>query len=111
MALEIAQHPGVEDGLPHFRYVGNLHGDEPTGRVLTLALAELLCESQRTESEAAKVLSSMHLWLLPTANPDGFDQRSRANRSVGPGLRAGAVGVSDEERGCYQRSLSTVFWG
>lgn len=80
MALEIAQRPGVEDGLPHFRYVGNLHGDEPTGRVLTLALAELLCESQREESEAQKVLSSMHLWLLPTANPDGFDQRSRANR-------------------------------
>lgn len=30
--------------LPAFRYIGNLHGDEPTGRQLLLGLGEWLCD-------------------------------------------------------------------
>lgn len=42
-ALEISDHPGVAEAEPAVKYVGGVHGDEPTGRVLTLALGEWLC--------------------------------------------------------------------
>ncbi|KAL6786083.1 hypothetical protein ACKKBG_A01330 [Auxenochlorella protothecoides x Auxenochlorella symbiontica] len=79
LALELAASPGSTNALPHFRYVGNLHGNEPTGRVLTLALAEYICEARGEDPQVAQILAGMHLWLMPSANPDGFDQRTREN--------------------------------
>lgn len=65
--------------------MGGVHGDEPTGRVLTLALAEWLCANYKTDARAKRIISTMHLWLLPAMNPDGFDARSRGNRCVQAG--------------------------
>lgn len=31
-ALEISSSPGVEEAKPSFKYVANMHGDEPSGR-------------------------------------------------------------------------------
>lgn len=78
-ALEIADHPGQAEPEPAVKYVGNVHGDEPTGRVLTLALAEWLCANQKSDPRAKRIVTSMHLWLVPSMNPDGFDARSRGN--------------------------------
>jgi carboxypeptidase D len=33
----------LEKPRPAFRYIGNMHGDEPSGRQLLLGLAEWLC--------------------------------------------------------------------
>ncbi|KAL4422479.1 hypothetical protein ABPG75_008676 [Micractinium tetrahymenae] len=78
-ALEIADHPGQVEPEPAVKYVGNVHGDEPTGRVLTLTLAEWLCANHRSDARAKRIVTSMHLWLVPAMNPDGFDGRTRAN--------------------------------
>ena len=63
-----------------------MHGDEPTGRQLTLALAEWLCGSRGSDPRAARLLDEAILYLLPTMNPDGFASRRRENRSAGWGL-------------------------
>ena len=34
----------------------------------------------RTDPRAKRIVQSMHLWLVPTMNPDGFERRSRGNR-------------------------------
>ncbi|EFN60129.1 hypothetical protein CHLNCDRAFT_49638 [Chlorella variabilis] len=78
-ALEISDRPGQAEAEPAVKYVGGVHGDEPTGRVLTLALAEWLCANYKTDARAKRIISTMHLWLLPAMNPDGFDARSRGN--------------------------------
>lgn len=78
-ALEIADHPGQAEPEPAVKYVGNVHGDEPTGRALTLALAEWLCANHRSDPRAKRIVNSMHLWLVPSMNPDGFDARTRGN--------------------------------
>ncbi len=33
-ALEISSRPGLEQAKPSFKYVANMHGDEPSGRCL-----------------------------------------------------------------------------
>lgn len=36
----------------------------------------------RTDPRAKRIVQSMHLWLVPTMNPDGFERRSRGNRCM-----------------------------
>ena len=61
------------------KYVGGVHGDEPSGRALTAALAEWLCAHWRSEPRAKRIVTTMHLWLVPAMNPDGFDAKARGN--------------------------------
>lgn len=48
-------------------------------RVFTLGLAEWLCKNYNKDATATKVVKDLHLWLMPSANPDGFDDKSRSN--------------------------------
>ena len=33
-ALELSSAPGVDEPKPRFKYLANMHGDEPTGRLI-----------------------------------------------------------------------------
>lgn len=79
LAVEISNNPGHEEAKPYFKYVGNIHGDEPSGRQLLLQLAEHLCSSYEQDSAVTKIVRDMHIFIVPTMNPDGFDTRSRNN--------------------------------
>ena len=48
-------------------------------RQLLLGLAEWMCQYHATDSRAADIVNGMHLYLVPTVNPDGFDLRQRHN--------------------------------
>lgn len=41
-------------------------------RQLLLALAEKLCSEYNTNGLAKKVVDNVHLFLIPSMNPDGF---------------------------------------
>ena len=43
------------------------------------ALAEWLCANYKTDAVAGRIVSSMHLFLLPSMNPDGFLKSVREN--------------------------------
>eukprot|EP00887_Chlorella_sp_A99_P003980 scaffold11.g3980.t1 len=81
-ALELSDKPGTAEAEPHIKYIGNVHGDEPTGRVFTLALAEWLCANYKTDPEAGRIVARLHLWLVPSMNPDAFVARKRENKQV-----------------------------
>jgi len=74
--LEVTGDLASADELPkaHFRYVGNVHGDEPLGRQLLPALAEFLCAGGDEElaGDVEALLQGVRLHLMPTMNPDGF---------------------------------------
>eukprot|EP00884_Botryococcus_braunii_P009660 jgi/Botrbrau1/18696/Bobra.0386s0022.1 len=78
-ALEISSMPGHLEAKPNVKYVANMHGDEPTGRQLLLALAEWLCAAKDSDPRAERYIRDMHLYLLPTLNPDGFAGHMREN--------------------------------
>lgn len=78
-ALELSNSPGRAEAKPNARFVGNMHGDEPASRQLLLGLAEWLCQHHTTNAQAARIVDEMHLYIVPTVNPDGFEHKLRHN--------------------------------
>lgn len=80
-ALEIYAGTADEEDRPSFKYTGALHGDEPSGRQLLIALAEHLCSAFTSKSDPfiVNLINRVSIVIIPSANPDGYAVRSRAN--------------------------------
>lgn len=85
IVLEISDKPGIKEPEPSFQYVANMHGNEPSGRMLLPALAEYLCANSvnsgdtATDPKAARLVRDVHIHMLLTMNPDGYSARRREN--------------------------------
>ncbi|KMT19605.1 hypothetical protein BVRB_1g012210 [Beta vulgaris subsp. vulgaris] len=77
--IEISDNPGREEPEPAFKFIGNVHGDEPVGRELLIRLANWLCDNHVTDPLAKLIVKNVHLHLLPSMNPDGYALRKRGN--------------------------------
>lgn len=61
-------------GVPEFKYVGNMHGNEVLSRVLLLHLIDdLVTGYSNNETWSVRLLSSTRIHIMPSMNPDGFD--------------------------------------
>ncbi|KAL0903833.1 hypothetical protein M5K25_025886 [Dendrobium thyrsiflorum] len=79
LVIEISDKPGQEEAEPAFKFIGNVHGDEPVGRELLVRLANWLCNNYMKDPLATLIVNNVHLHILPSMNPDGFDMRRRGN--------------------------------
>ncbi|PPD98456.1 hypothetical protein GOBAR_DD04496 [Gossypium barbadense] len=96
--IEISDKPGREEPEPAFKFIGNVHGDEPVGRELLLLLANWICDNYKRdpllflrhfrdtpvtpwslEEVVDLIVDKVHLHILPSMNPDGFSFRRRGN--------------------------------
>ncbi|XP_065881866.1 carboxypeptidase SOL1 [Euphorbia lathyris] len=77
--IEISDKPGKEEPEPAFKFIGNVHGDEPVGRELLVLLANWICNNYNTDPLARLIVENVHLHILPSMNPDGFSLRTRNN--------------------------------
>ncbi|XP_044511881.1 carboxypeptidase SOL1 isoform X3 [Mangifera indica] len=77
--MEISDKPGAEEPEPAFKFIGNVHGDEPVGREITLLLANWLCDNHMKDPLAKLIVENVHLHILPSLNPDGFALKRRGN--------------------------------
>ncbi|XP_033989614.1 carboxypeptidase M [Trematomus bernacchii] len=74
LALGLSPHRHTV-GIPEFKYVANMHGNEVLGRVLLLQLIDDFVRGYRNnEGWSVKLLNSTRIHILPTMNPDGFDE-------------------------------------
>ncbi|KAF5286929.1 hypothetical protein FQR65_LT12388 [Abscondita terminalis] len=58
---------------PMFKFVANMHGDETVGRQLVIYLAEYLLRNYGTDDRVTKLVNSTDIFLMPSMNPDGFE--------------------------------------
>ncbi|TYJ36174.1 hypothetical protein E1A91_A05G290300v1 [Gossypium mustelinum] len=77
--IEISDKPGQEEPEPAFKFIGNVHGDEPVGRELLLLLANWICDNYKRDPLVDLIVDKVHLHILPSMNPDGFSFRRRGN--------------------------------
>lgn len=77
--MEFTDNPGEEEAEPAFKFVGNVHGDEPVGREVLLLLANWLCDNYKKDPLATLIIDKVHLHILPSMNPDGYSLRTRGN--------------------------------
>lgn len=77
--IEISDNPGREEPEPAFKFIGNVHGDEPVGRELLILLANWLCDNYMKDPLAKLIVENVHLHILPSMNPDGFALKRRGN--------------------------------
>lgn len=61
--------------------IANMHGNEATGRELLFWLMKNLCENKDNQDDIAvqQLLKNTDIYILPTINPDGFNERYKYN--------------------------------
>ena len=70
-ALKISDNVEKEENEPEFFYTSTMHGDETTGFILMLRLADSLLSSYSTSAQIENLVNEIEIYINPNANPDG----------------------------------------
>ncbi|MCX6269401.1 MAG: M14 family zinc carboxypeptidase [Bacteroidetes bacterium] len=71
LVLKISDNVATDESEPEFLYTSSIHGDETTGYIMMLHLADYLLSNYGTNAEATDLVNSMEIYINPLANPDG----------------------------------------
>ncbi|NSW44612.1 MAG: PKD domain-containing protein [Bacteroidales bacterium] len=71
LVLKITDNPSLAEGEPRVFFSGTMHGDEITGGVLLLRLADYLLTNYNTSPRVREIVDNEEIWINPFANPDG----------------------------------------
>ncbi len=71
LALRISDNVNVEENEPEFLYTSSIHGDETTGYILMLHLADSLLRGYGTSDRITNIVNNFDVVICPLANPDG----------------------------------------
>lgn len=77
--IKISDNPNVDEIEPEFKYISSMHGDEITGRELTIRFIDEILEKYGKDERITKLINSTEIYIMPSMNPDGSELRQRAN--------------------------------
>jgi hypothetical protein len=69
--LKISDNVGTEEVEPEVFYTSTMHGDETTGYILLLRLADYLLSNYNSIPLAKELVDNLQIYINPNANPDG----------------------------------------
>jgi len=83
--IVFGKNPGQHvPGIPEFKYVGNMHGNEVVGREVLLKLVDDMCSAYLAgDAAVAKLISLTRIHIMPTMNPDGYAMAAGAGSHRG----------------------------
>lgn len=81
LALRISQNANVEANKPEFLYTSSIHGDETTGYILMLHLADSLLSAYGQSPRITNLVNNFDIVICPLANPDGTYKGGNASVS------------------------------
>ncbi|KDO83812.1 hypothetical protein CISIN_1g0372022mg, partial [Citrus sinensis] len=111
--IEISDKPGVEEPEPAFKFIGNVHGDEPVGRELLILLANWICDNHVKDSLARLIVENMHLHILPSMNPDGYALKRRGNANnidLNRDFPDQFFPMNNDEEACQPETRAIMSW-
>lgn len=71
LALRISDNVNTEENEPEFLYSSSIHGDETTGYILMLHLADYLLTGYGSDTRITNMANNFDIVICPLANPDG----------------------------------------
>lgn len=93
LALKISDNVSKDEAEPEFLYTSSMHGDELTGYVLMLRLADYILNNY--ETPAIKTLvDNMEIYINPLANPDGTFKTSNYTVSGATRFNANSIDLN-----------------
>ncbi|KAH8419747.1 hypothetical protein KR009_002001, partial [Drosophila setifemur] len=91
--MEIFATPGSHvPGVPEFKYVANMHGNEVVGKEMLLLLTKYMLERYGNDDRITKMVNGTRMHFLYSMNPDGYEISKEGDRTSGVG-RANANGI------------------
>ena len=79
LIMKISDNVNAEEIEPEFKYISSMHGDEITGRELTVSLIEEIGQKYGKDDEITALVDNTEIYIMPSMNPDGSDLKQRAN--------------------------------
>ncbi len=78
-AIKISDNPQSCEYEPKVRFAATIHGDEPPGTEVLLALIDTLTKNYGKNDKITELVNTREIWIIPLANPDGYVNHSRYN--------------------------------
>ncbi|XP_030245291.1 carboxypeptidase D isoform X2 [Drosophila navojoa] len=84
--MEISTTPGKHvPGVPEFKYVANMHGNEVVGKEMLLLLTKYLLERYGNDDRVTRLVNGTRMHFLYSMNPDGYEVSIEGDRTGGVG--------------------------
>lgn len=89
--LKISDNVANDETEPEVFYTSTMHGDETTGFILLLRLADYLLSNYNSAPLAKELVDNLQIYINPNANPDGT--YNGGNFTVSSATRSNANGI------------------
>lgn len=77
--MKISDNVNADEVEPEFKYISSMHGDEITGREMTVSLIEEMGAKYGSDSDITSLINNTEIFIMPSMNPDGSEMKQRGN--------------------------------